>query len=300
MTAKERNQKWVEFQERLKHRYRLMVMNDETFEEVGSYRLTLMNVYIALSVTIVVLVALVVLVFVFTPIKQYLPGYADVDERKQLSKIEKRLSDLEDELDAREVYIRSVRDALTANVKYKPDNVEEEDRTKGVTDTFLNVEPIAEDYQLRRNVEHSESFIGSRPAKAGLSGNSSRSIDQFYFVAPIKGTTSEGFRPDKKHYGIDIIAPKNTPIKAVADGVVVTSDWTYDTGNVIAVQHENNIISFYKHNSVLLKKVGSFVKAGEAVAIIGNTGELTDGPHLHFELWHDGNPVDPAEYIDFD
>jgi murein DD-endopeptidase MepM/ murein hydrolase activator NlpD len=105
--------------------------------------------------------------------------------------------------------------------------------------------------------------------------------------------------PEKRHFGIDILAPRNTPIKSALDGWVVQSDWTLETGNTIGIQHENNIITFYKHNSVLLKKVGSYVKAGEAVAIIGNTGEMTDGPHLHFELWYKGNPVDPADYINF-
>lgn len=295
---KQGNKRWDKIKERLQHQYRLVVMNDETFEEVGSYRLTWMNVYIALSVFLVLLVTIIVLLFAFTPIKRYLPGYSTTStENSDLYKIEKRIIALEKEVNAREIYIKSVQDALTNNVEYKPDNVEEDD-DKTAGNEKENIEPNAEDYQLRRVVERGK-YAGNDGEITANMEVVNRSIDQMFFIPPIKGTTSAGFRPDKKHYGIDIVAPRNTPIKAVADGVVITSDWTYDTGNVIAVQHENNIISFYKHNSVLLKKVGSFVKAGEAVAIIGNTGELTDGPHLHFELWYNGDPVNPAEYVNF-
>jgi murein DD-endopeptidase MepM/ murein hydrolase activator NlpD len=291
----ESKKRWEKIKEGLQHRYRLVAMNDDTFEEVGSYRLTLLNVYITSSVIFVILVFLVVLMFIFTPVKQYLPGYGDVNQREEFYKIEKRLRALEKELTARDIYINSVKNALTNNVEYEPENIPEESIEE--PDSNNSTKLIAEDYQLRKEVERAE-----RGTPTEVTSNftlNTKSIEQLFFVPPIKGTTSAGFRPDKKHFGIDIIAPRNTPIIAVADGVVITSDWTYATGNVIAVQHENNIVSFYKHNSVLLKKVGNFVKAGEAVAIIGNTGEQTDGPHLHFELWYNGNPVDPAEYIKF-
>ena len=124
-------------------------------------------------------------------------------------------------------------------------------------------------------------------------------LEQMYFTAPVAGSISAGFDSESGHIGVDIIAPKNTPIKSAMDGWVIASDWTLDTGNTIAVQHTNNIVTFFKHNSVLLKKTGEFVKAGEAIAIIGNTGELTDGPHLHFELWHRGAPVNPVDYVSF-
>jgi murein DD-endopeptidase MepM/ murein hydrolase activator NlpD len=120
-----------------------------------------------------------------------------------------------------------------------------------------------------------------------------------HFSTPIGGTITSNFDPEKKHLGVDVIAPKNTPIKAAMDGWVISSDWTLETGNTIAIQHTNNIVTFYKHNSVLLKKTGNYVRGGEAIAIIGNTGELTDGPHLHFELWHQGKPVNPTDFVDF-
>ena len=296
---KEGNKRWDKIKGRLQHQYRLVVMNDETFEEVGSYRLTWMNVYIALSVFLVLIITIIILLFAFTPVKRYLPGYTTTTKNGDLYKIEKRIIALEKEVNAREIYLKSVRNALTNNVEYNVEKTDgEEDGNQLAESSKEKIETNAEDYQLRREVERGK-FAGNDGEITSNIGTVNRSIDQMFFIPPLKGTTSAGFRPDKKHYGIDIVAPRNTAIKAVADGVVITSDWTYDTGNVIAVQHENNIISFYKHNSVLLKKVGSFVKAGEAVAIIGNTGELTDGPHLHFELWYNGNPVNPAEYVNF-
>lgn len=120
-----------------------------------------------------------------------------------------------------------------------------------------------------------------------------------FFTPPLTGEISAKWSPEKKHYGVDILAPKNTAIKAAMDGYVFLSDWTMETGNTLGIQHANNTITFYKHNSALLKKAGSYVKAGEAVAIIGNTGMLSDGPHLHFELWHKGKSVNPMEYVDF-
>ncbi|WP_448520589.1 M23 family metallopeptidase [Rhodoflexus sp.] len=124
-------------------------------------------------------------------------------------------------------------------------------------------------------------------------------LKDFVFFTPIKGVLLGRFDPDKQHYGVDIVARKNEPIKAIADGTVIISSWTQDSGYTIGIQHKNQLISFYKHNSVLLRKVGDNIRAGDIIAIIGNSGELTDGPHLHFELWHNGSPVNPEQYISF-
>ena len=124
-------------------------------------------------------------------------------------------------------------------------------------------------------------------------------IRNFFFFTPLKGFVTNNFNALNSHYGIDIVAKKNEPIKATLDGTVIFCDWTIKTGYVIAIQHQNNIISVYKHNSALMKKEGNYVKAGEVIAIIGNTGELTSGPHLHFELWYDGKAVNPKEFMRF-
>lgn len=124
-------------------------------------------------------------------------------------------------------------------------------------------------------------------------------IAAYSFFSPIKGIVTEKFQPLSSHYGVDIASKKDEAIKSCLDGTVIMSSWTSETGYVIAIQHNNNLISLYKHNSILLKKIGGFVRAGEAIAIVGNTGEISSGPHLHFELWYNGSAVNPEEYINF-
>jgi murein DD-endopeptidase MepM/ murein hydrolase activator NlpD len=124
-------------------------------------------------------------------------------------------------------------------------------------------------------------------------------LDDVFLFAPISGLVSAPYNMSDAHFGVDIVAKKNEPVKCVADGTVIMASWTQDSGYVIAVQHRNDLISVYKHNAELLKKVGNFVNAGDIISIIGNTGDLTDGPHLHFELWYNGNSVNPEEFVTF-
>lgn len=127
----------------------------------------------------------------------------------------------------------------------------------------------------------------------------SEELQEFYLFKPLEGIVSDSYNAKSDHLGVDIVAKQDEPVKVVAEGTVVFASWTQDSGYVIAVQHRGNLLSLYKHNSDLLKNVGNFVTAGEVISIIGNTGELTSGPHLHFELWYNGNPVDPEEFIRF-
>lgn len=313
-------QTWME---KLQHTYRLVVMNNETFEETGSYQLTLLNVYIMLSTIVVIVAFIVVLLIAFTPLRRYIPGYGDVNQIEKVMVLQEKVDAMEEELEAHRTYTESFRRMLTNDVETETDvpQVEESASTNGET-----VERIAEDEQLRKEVQLEE--IGSTTAvipineeeadeptntepinpaiektrPAGNNGGSEingQRLEQMFFVAPVTGEISADFMLDKKHYGVDVLAPKNTPVKAALDGFVFMSDWTLETGNTIGIQHTNNVITFYKHNSALLKKAGSYVKAGEAVAIIGNTGTLSNGPHLHFELWYKGKAVNPKDYINF-
>ena len=282
--------------ERLQHTYRLVIMNNETFEEIGSYRLSLLNVYIALSTLMVLVAILVVSLIVFTPLKRLVPGYGDVSSHPELIHLNREIDSLSEALEAQQVYTESYRKILVGDVETIQE-VPEEEYQPG--DSTLQVDRIKEDEILRREVELEEIQEIAQLTKANNFSSRDLPLEQMYFTPPLSGEVSAGFAPDKKHYGVDVLAPKNTAIKAVMDGWVIASDWTLETGNTIGIQHANNIVTFYKHNSVLLKEIGSFVKAGEAVAIIGNTGTLSDGPHLHFELWSKGVPVDPAQYINF-
>jgi murein DD-endopeptidase MepM/ murein hydrolase activator NlpD len=287
---------WDSFKERLRNTYRLVVMNDESFEEVGSYKLSLLNLYVAISAAIVMVAILVWALIFFTPIKRMIPGYGDASSG-DLMEINKRIVSFEKQRKELDTYIDSRRRRVTGDDETESDVKEEKIME---IDSLQSVPIIKEDEILRQEVE--EEVQSQQRQKMGSINVSSNDmpLEQLYFIPPITGVVSEQFMPDKKHYGTDILAPKNTPVKATLDGFVVSSDWTLKTGNTISIQHSNNLISFYKHNSALLKETGNFVKAGEALAIIGNTGTLSNGPHLHFELWHKGKPINPEDFITFE
>lgn len=297
MSAENTEEKgWQAFKEKLKNTYRLVVMNDESFEEVGSYKLSLLNLYVAISAAIVVVAFLVFALIFFTPIKRLVPGYGNADAG-ELREINRSLAEFEEIVKAQQTYIDSNKRRITGDIETA------EDVSKGEineSNTLESVSRIEEDEILRKEVEDEVKEQQREMAKSVSTSSKEVPLEQLYFIPPITGVVSESFMPDEKHYGIDVLAPKNTPVKAMMDGYVISSDWTLETGNTIAIQHSNSLISFYKHNSALLKEIGNFVKAGEAVAIIGNTGTLSDGPHLHFELWHNGKPIDPADFINFE
>lgn len=287
---------WDNFKEKLQNTYRLVVMNDESFEEIGSYKLSLLNLYLAISAATVLVAFLVFSIIFFTPIKRLVPGYGDASSGELREIYQKNIA-LEEKLKAQKTYTDSFRRMITGD-----DETEEDVKSEEIVevDSLQTVTIIEEDEILRQEVE--EEVQSQQKQKLGSISASSNEmpLEQLYFIPPITGVVSEQFMPDKKHYGTDILAPKNTPVKATLDGFVISSDWTLETGNTISIQHSNNLISFYKHNSALLKEIGNSVKAGEAVAIIGNTGTLSDGPHLHFELWHKGKPINPEDFITFE
>ncbi|RMG84692.1 MAG: M23 family metallopeptidase [Bacteroidetes bacterium] len=294
----EENKQELTFWERLQHTYRLVIMNNETFEEVGSYRLSLLNVYIIISSLIVLTTAIVVSIIVFTPAKRLIPGYGDVHVRAEVARINQQLDSMERLFAVQKTYTENFRKMVVGDVDTLVEDVPGS-ALLNEDSLAIDITPVEEDKILRQEVELEELNATAQKTKRTNFSPGDVPLEQMYFSSPISGEISENFQPDLKHYGVDIIAPKNTPIKAIMDGWVIFSDYTVETGNTIGIQHPNNVISFYKHNSALLKKTGDFVKAGEAIAIIGNTGELTNGPHLHFELWHKGKPVDPRDFIMF-
>lgn len=297
-TGERLKQWWDRTRKRLQNTYRFIIMNNDTFEEVGSYRLTLMNVYVAASTIVVLVAILVVLAIAFTPIRRYVPGYGQGgDGRREVERLYREVDGLREQLNAQREYSESIKRVLIGDYE-TAEEVESQQLEIGA-DTLAEVERSPEEEQLRQELELQEVGQAARQGKNASFSPGDVPLEQMFFSPPVTGEISAIFMPDKKHYGVDVLAPKNTAIKAAMDGFIFFADWTLETGNTIGIQHANNTITFYKHNSSLLKKSGSYVKAGEAVAIIGNTGTLTDGPHLHFELWHKGKPVDPTEYIKF-
>ena len=282
--------------------YRLVILNNETFEEVNSFKLSVFNFYVAVSTLFVGFTILGMALIVFTPLKKIIPGYGGYGSDRSVFNLYERVDSLERAIKAEEIYTKNFRKMLVADVETEKDMPKGNQVTPSVSDSNMNVEPSEYELKIRAGggdpFEETATGGGSSEKAIRVIGRNDR-LESMYLQSPVTGTMSLTFSLEKKHYGVDITAPKNTPIKAVSDGFVILCDWTLETGNTIAIQHANNVVSFYKHNSSLLQKVGDKVKTGEAIAIIGNTGEQTSGPHLHFELWKDGKAVNPQEYIRF-
>lgn len=279
--------------EKLRQTYRLVLMNDETFEETASYRLTRLNIYLLLSTLFVVVALLLWLFIIFTPIKLMIPGYGDYNLEYVAEENKKETEKLEQQVEQTDILLRSYIRKLTGTSDTLPNNVTLDYDPR---DSVSVVPVVPEDSVLRDEIQRDELF---NLIKSSNFNPKDVPLDSRVLFPPVQGRISATYNPDINHFGTDIVAPANTAIKSIADGMVFFSDWTRETGNTIAVIHSGNMVSFYKHNSVNLKKTGSFVRSGESLAIIGNTGELTDGPHLHFELWNEGRAVNPEGYINF-
>jgi murein DD-endopeptidase MepM/ murein hydrolase activator NlpD len=231
------------------------------------------------------------LVIAFSPLREYIPGYTSTDIRRQMVSLNQLSDSLNTELINRERYLQNIKNIIegrnidTSQVEIVPPKSTLED---------INFEKTPEDSLLREQVEAEEKFNFF-----GYTNVDNQSIEKLLFFLPVKGLITESFNIEDEHYGVDVVTKENELIKSTLNGVVVMSSWTSETGHVIAIQHENNLLSVYKHNSVLLKDQGERVEAGEAIAIIGNSGKWSSGPHLHFELWYNNNPVDPEQYILF-
>lgn len=294
----EKTGRWEKWREKLQHTYRLVIMRDETFEEVGSYKLNLLNLYLVLSTVLVVVAVLVYVMIAFTPLKNYLPGQEGVNSTREVIMLNREIDSLTQAMADWKLVMQAEKNRLMQRIVDIPEDAE----PTSLPDSLLDLEELAEaevDEQLRQEVQIDQIGAAMRSGPRSNPFQNKKRLEQLFFVAPVTGEISAGFSPTKNHYGVDVLAPKNTAVKSSLDGYVFLSDWTLETGNTIGIQHGNNIITFYKHNSTLLKPVGSFVKAGEAIAIIGNTGTQSDGPHLHFELWYNGKAVNPVDYISF-
>ncbi len=271
--------------------YRLVLRKDETLEEVGSYRLTLLNIYILLSSIVIVAMGLMAVVIFFTPLKRLVPGYAEPSQHPEYIKLSKKMAALEAELGSYKVYYEHFNQLIR-----QPDSIvaPKVDYTSRIANEKKDIQTGGKKVSGSEPKRAENPVLNSAPPSSILS-----SADYRYLMPPISGVISSGFDAATEHFGVDILAPHDTPVKAIWDGHVITADWTLETGYTIGIQHSNDMVSFYKHNATLLKRNGAFVRAGEAIAIIGNTGKLSSGPHLHFELWLQGKPVDPTNYIDF-
>jgi murein DD-endopeptidase MepM/ murein hydrolase activator NlpD len=280
------------FSNYLDDKYRLIIYNDETFKEVWYLRLSKINFIVLFIAIIFLLSAGIFSLVAFTSIREIIPGYPDDNIRRTILMNALRLDSLEEEIRMRDLYFRNINAIISGKepedlMPYNDSTQEyrEIDFSKSIEDSILRYQIEEEEqYNLAVTEDYRQPQVG---------------IERIHFFAPIKGHVTYSFSAIENHFGTDIVAGPNEVVKAVLDGTIIFASWTVETGYVIEIQHSNNLISVYKHNAELLKKAGNMVKAGDAIAIIGNSGELTTGPHLHFELWFNGTPIDPEEFIVF-
>lgn len=282
--------KFKQFLTKLSLKYRFVVMNEATFKEHASFKLNRLNVFVTLALLTLFIAGITFSIIAFTPFREYIPGYSSLQLRKDALKMQEELDSLLAESAKTKIFLESTQKALVGEVSIASLNRDSIIEIINKNRDSLNIKPSSNEIALRETVEqeirHNITTSSNQKAKYAL-------------FSPVKGEVSSGFSLEKAHYAVDIALDKNTPIKTITDGTVIFAEWTAETGYVIIIKHPYNLISIYKHNTSLLKKQGEQVKSGEVIALSGDSGELSTGPHLHFELWMDNKPVNPINFIDF-
>jgi murein DD-endopeptidase MepM/ murein hydrolase activator NlpD len=271
-------------------KYKLTIRDTKTFAEVFSLRLSLSNVLLFITTCAVILIFVVYLVIAYTPLKEYvIPNYPELEEREKIERNAELVDSLEYEM---KLYAQKMQVLQKIRNGEDPSAYELLDSIVVTNENYanLNFDLSPADSMLRMEIQENEALnVNFHANTAGVR------IENLFFYPPINGIVSSNF--SNGHFGTDVVAAENSIIHAVLAGTVILDSWTVETGYTIMIQHSNDFVSVYKHNSKLLKKTGDHVNAGEGIALLGNTGNLTVGPHLHFELWHEGKPVNSENYI---
>lgn len=278
------------FAKKLLHKYRMVILNEDTFEERFSFRLTRLNVFVAVGLSAIFLIAATTVLIAFTPLREYIPGYSSAELKEKATNLAFKTDSLQNVIRLNDQYFSSIKSALTG--EFEPSHLNRDSiLSEPLSDIeYEEINRIKADSLLREEVAQEDKYNILPTATDNIN---------FSLFPPVKGSVSEAYNIEDRHYAVDIVVARNAPVKSVADGRVIFAEWTAETGYVMIIEHSYGLLSAYKHNASLTKSQGDMVRAGEVIATAGSTGELTTGPHLHFELWNEGNPVDPSEYIDF-
>ncbi len=287
-----KNSRWKIFTNQLRNKYRLVILNDDSFAEKFSLRLSPLGLIILIGSVTIVMTTLVISLVAFTPLREYIPGYGNVDDRIAILKISARADSLESTLSSRDWYMNNLLNVFSGKTEGKPAKP-----TKDSTGKYksIDIKPSESDLKLRKEIESNQ--IQSTSDK--VSAYKLNALSNFFFFSPVKGVITSSYNIREEHFGVDIVAKEDELIKSTLDGTVIFVGFTTEDGYVIQIQHGNNLTSVYKHNSVITKKTGDFVKAGEPIGVVGNTGENSKGSHLHFELWYNGFAINPQDYVVF-
>lgn len=285
-----RNHSKLSFWKRIRFKYKLSFINENTLEEVWAVRLSQLSVFLMLAVFAFSLVAFTAFVIIMTPIRNYLPGYLDVEVRKSIMQNAMRADSLERMIQIQDLYLRNVTEIISGEVRL--DSIRQIDSLARV-DADFEISRSEAEQAFVKDFEEEEKYnltvLNPNPLP----------VEGLFFYKPVNGMVSSRFQANIQHFGIDVAAAPKESVVATLDGTVIYAGFDSNQGNVIQIQHKNGFVSVYKHNELLLKKPGDQVVAGEAIALAGNTGKLSTGPHLHFELWYNGKPVNPEDFIVF-
>lgn len=273
------------FFKKLKNKYLLVILNNETFEERIVLKITPLLVLSVMLVIGFLMVISTFLLFSYTPLKEYIPGKTTQETQKDLITMSLKVDSLVVLLERRDLYVKNLKSILNGDVPV----AEKEIKNSVVIEEDIDLKKSEKDSLFRIKIERE-----TNGDYISISSNNT-----IYFLSPLVGSFTEKYNKEKSHFGVDLVSLEGSIINSIDDGVVVINNWTKETGFVIGIQHSDGFLSFYKHNSKNLKNVGDFVKIGEGIAIIGNSGELSSGPHLHFELWKNGESINPENYIIF-
>tara|TARA_S200000501_G_C20818550_1_gene741729 strand:+ start:91 stop:948 length:858 start_codon:yes stop_codon:yes gene_type:complete len=275
--------------DKLSERFHILVVNEKTLERKKLFSSSSLNMLISSFFAFLLILSASFLLIYFTPLKEYFRGYTSVELRQNAVENSMKLDSLESLYIVQSNYINSIKDLLSGNISYEELDVNLSGNENNVAELEI-VDTNKDDSLLRALVEEEDKYNAF-----DIQGERFTTV----LFPPVKGGLSSVFDINSKHYGVDIVMPENSPVHSISEGIVVFSEWTSGTGFVIIIEHLNGLTSIYKHNSSIIKTQGDRVVTGEIIAFTGNTGELTTGPHLHFELWYQGEPVDPQSYIEF-
>ena len=278
------------FLKRIFNDYKVVVSSEDTFEEKLSFKANKINAFIIMLLYSIILIAFTISIVFFTRLREMVPGYSSSDLLNRAIYLTKKTDSLEQQIALNNKFYKSIEDVLSGNVDEFISRDELSIDSNLINSDIFTISPNLQDSILRQYVENEDKFNLT---------NNELVIENKMFFSPIKGEITQSFNFNENHFAIDIAADIGTPVKSVLDGKIIFSEWSLETGYVVVIDHGENIISVYKHNSKTLKEQNDFVQAGEVIAYSGNQGNLSSGPHLHFELWKNGTPIDPEPLLNF-
>ncbi|MDR1645509.1 MAG: M23 family metallopeptidase [Tannerellaceae bacterium] len=290
MANKHHKKDFQSFWHRIRFKYKLSFFNEGTLEEVWSFRMSQLSAFTVLFAFALLLIAFTAFIIIKTPIRNYLPGYLDVEVRKEIMMNALRADSLETLISIQSRYLENVTNILTGTMPL--DSIPDIDSLT-ISNSNYEISRSQTEEEFVKNFEEEEKYNLTSLNPYQVPSNA------MFFYKPVSGMVSAHYDADIRHYGVDLVAAPKESVLATLEGTVTFTGYDPQYGNVIQIQHKNGFISIYKHNELLLKRMGDQVMAGEAIALLGNTGNLSTGPHLHFELWYRGTPVNPEEYIPF-